>query len=427
LKRGKNGDNSNTSFALLGLHAASEVGVPVEPEVWALARAYWERWQKHDGSWAYTPDTPASTASMTCAGVSSLIISGLRRYQGQEFLEGDAIKNCGRGATNPTLAQGINWLARNFQVGQNHGGGQQWRFYYLYGLERAGELAGIRYFGTHDWYRLGAEELGNSQDRLNGFWRGALTESDPILATSFALLFLAKGRTPVLINKLYHLPANDWNHDPDDVRHLVEAVSREWKMPLTWQIVDPEGATVEDLLQAPILFFNGHRVPEFGVAGQKRIREYIERGGCLFADACCGEREFDEGFRRLIRALFPEEPNQLRRLPPGNPVWHARHDLDPEAHPLRGVEHNGRVAVIYSPKDLSCYWNQAGRGWTNRAVNEARSPRRSAKRAGKRREPADPAVAEPADPAVTEAIRVGQNVIDYLTNRKPPPDKLTFP
>src|SRR5262249_17952732 len=51
----KNGDNSNTQYALLGLHAASEAGVPVKPEVWVLARAYWEQFQKRDGSWAYTP------------------------------------------------------------------------------------------------------------------------------------------------------------------------------------------------------------------------------------------------------------------------------------------------------------------------------------------------------------------------------------
>ena len=37
------GDNSNTQYALLGLNAASEAGVPVRPEVWSLARAYWER------------------------------------------------------------------------------------------------------------------------------------------------------------------------------------------------------------------------------------------------------------------------------------------------------------------------------------------------------------------------------------------------
>jgi serine/threonine protein kinase len=394
-KRGNHGDNSNTSFALLGLHAASEVGVPVKPEVWALARAYWERSQKADGSWAYTPDSPKSTASMTCAGVSSLIISGLRRFQGQEFLQGERIQNCGKGGVNRSLAGGINWLARNFHVDQNYGDGQQWKFYYLHDLEHAGRLASIRYFGPHDWYRLGAEELMHNQDKLNGSWQGALMERDPILATSFALLFLAKGRAPVLINKLRHAPFADWNNDPDDVRNIVAIVSRDWKTPLTWQVVDPEHATVEDLLRAPLLFFNGHRVPEFSAEARRNIRAYIDRGGCLFADACCGEAEFDQGFRRLMKDIFPEEPHQLRPLLPGNPVWQVRNLLSPEAHPLSGILHDGRFAVIYSPKDLSCYWNQLEHS--------------------------------PANPAAIKAVKIGQNVIDYLTGRKPPPDKLSFP
>jgi len=51
-----------------------------------------------DGSWAYTPDANnASTASMTCAGISSLIITGLKRFQGQEYLSGSKIENCGKG------------------------------------------------------------------------------------------------------------------------------------------------------------------------------------------------------------------------------------------------------------------------------------------------------------------------------------------
>jgi Domain of unknown function (DUF4159)/Prenyltransferase and squalene oxidase repeat len=393
LKR-RNGDNSNTQYALLGLHAASEVGVPVKPEVWTLSRLYFERTQKRDGSWAYHPESPASSASMTCAGLSSLIICGMRRFQGQEFLQGNEIKNCGKGTSNPSLKGGIDWLARNFEVGENFGAGQQWKFYYLYGLERVGRLAGIRFFGTHDWYRLGAEELVEKQDKLGGFWQGALMEHNdpPILATSFAVLFLAKGRAPVLINKLRHLPTSDWNNDPDDVRNLVDLVSRDWKSLLTWQVVDPAGATVQDLLQAPILFFNGHRVPEFAAAARQNIREYVEQGGFLFVDACCGEPEFDQGFRRLIKEIFPEDEYQLRPLPPEHPIWRARWDLNPETHPLWGIEHGCRTVAIYSPRDLSCYWNQMEHNAKN--------------------------------PAVDNAVKIGQNVVDYATGREMPADKL---
>jgi hypothetical protein len=394
LKNTRPGDNSNTQYALLGLFAASEAGVPVKPSVWEHSRSYWERSQKHDGSWAYTPESPASTASMTCAGISSLIIAGLRRFQGQEVLAGDSIQNCGKGGMNRSLQGGIDWLARHFQVGQNFGAGQQWKYYYLYGLERAGRLAGIRFFGQYDWYRLGAEELVHQQDKLQGFWRGSLIEANEVVATSFALLFLAKGRAPVLVNKLRHAPTGDWDNDADDIRNLVTIVSREWKHLLTWQVVDPAIATVPELLQAPIIFFNGHAAPQFSLVARQNLREFVEQGGFLFAEACCGNPAFDSGFKQLIKEIFPEEQYQLKPLTEEHPVWRAKHLLSPEIHPLWGIEHGCRTVVIYSPQDLSCYWNQSERS--------------------------------PDNPAVIKARKVGENVVDYATGREMPADKLTI-
>ncbi|MGC8641285.1 MAG: DUF4159 domain-containing protein [Isosphaeraceae bacterium] len=393
-KRIQPGDNSNSQYALLGLGAASEVGIPVKPDVWSLARGYWERYQKRDGSWAYTPDSSASSASMTCAGISSLVISGLKRFRGLERLDGDQIIDCGKGGISPHLERGINWMANHFGVGQNYGNGQQWKLYYLYGLERAGRLAGIRFFGSHDWYRLGAEELVHEQNRLSGCWKGVSIEADEVVATSFAILFLAKGRAPVLINKLRHGPGNDWHNDPDDVRNLVNVISHDWKHLLTWQVVDPAVASVADLLQAPILFFNGHEVPEFSAQAKDNIREYVEQGGFLFADACCHSKKFDAGFRALVKELFPEPEYKLRLLSDDHPVWRAKHLLTPRAYPLWGIEHGCRTFLIYSPKDLSCYWNQAERAADNTAV--------------------------------ILATKVGQNVVDYATGKELPADKLVI-
>ncbi len=320
--KNRQGDNSNTQYALLGLNAASEANIPVKPEVWALSRRYWEMCQRPDGGWGYQPDDrQPTTGSMTCAGVSSLIITGLKRFQGQESLAGEAIQNCGKGGVNPRLQAGIDWLSAHFRVGENFGRGQQWRYYYLYGLERAGRLTGQRFFGDHDWYREGAEKLVHDQDPLSGFWKGALFESEdpPVVATSFALLFLSKGRTPVLVNKLRHLPKDDWNHDADDARNLVGLVSRDWKHLLTWQVVDPAVAGVEDLLQAPIVYFNGHEAPEFDEAGRGLLRDYVEQGGFILADACCGREAFDRGFRALMEKVFPEPEYALHALGPTTP------------------------------------------------------------------------------------------------------------
>ena len=386
------GDNSNTQYALLGLNAASEAGIPVRPEVWALSRAYFEYFQNRDGGWGYTPQQKQSTASMTCAGISSLIICGSRRFQSLEYLQGETIRDCGEGAFDPFLNRGIDWLANHFDVRQNLGHGQQYKLYYLYGLERAGRLAGVRFFGQNDWYRLGAEELVRTQNKLSGFWSGG--GENEIVGTSLALLFLAKGRAPVLINKLSHLPRGDWNNDADDVRNMVGLVSREWKNLLTWQVVDPSTATIQDMLQAPIAFFNGHNAPEFPRRARQNLREFVEQGGFIFAEACCGSPEFDQGFKRLVKEIFPEDEYRLRPLSPEHPVWRAKHLLIPEIHPLWGIEHGCRTVLIYSPHDLSCYWNQVERSPTN--------------------------------PAVIKAFRVGENVIDYATGREMPADKLAI-
>ncbi|MHC5538711.1 DUF4159 domain-containing protein [Singulisphaera rosea] len=385
------GDPSNTQYALLGLHAASEAGVKVPPQVWSVARAAWVKAQHPDGSWAY-PGLPSS-ASMTSAGISSLVITGLNQYQGHERLVGDEIVDCGKGSTSRELELAVGWMARNFDVRQNVGQGNQWRYYYLYGLERAGRLTGQRFFGEHDWYREGAEALVREQNRVTGAWVGlSMEKAFPQLTTSFSLLFLAKGRSPVLVNKLRHGPRNDWNHDVDDIRNLVNTVSRDWKTLLTWQVVNPDFATVEDMLQSPIVYFNGHTAPEFTPQGKKNLRDYVEQGGFIFAEACCSRPEFHSGFQALMEEIFPEPEYKLHPLPEDHAVWRAKHQLSPDVHELWGIEHGCRTVVIYAPSDLSCYWNQAE--------------------------------ASPTHPAVIKALRVGQNVIDYATGRELPADKL---
>jgi hypothetical protein len=388
---GQSPDNSNSQYALLGLHAASEAGLPVSRDVWTMARNYWEVCQQRDGGWGYKASGTPETGSMSCAGISSLIITGLRRYQGHEILVGDAVQHCGEGHLDPHLQAGIEWLGAHFRVLENPNSGGQWRYYYLYGLERAGRLTGQRFFGGHDWYREGAEALVREQNQFNGGWQSG-GDSSPVVSTSFALLFLSKGRAPVLINKLRHGPGADWNNDPDDVRNLVDLVSRDWKHLLTWQMVDPNFASVEDLLQAPILFLNGHEAPLFSEPAKRNLREYVQQGGFLFAEACCGRTEFDRGFRALMAELFPDPEYELHPLPDDHPVWRTRHRLLAEITPLWGIEHGCRTVVIYSPSDLSCFWNQMERQGSN--------------------------------PSVVKAQRVGQNVVDYVTGREMPADKL---
>ena len=167
------GDNSNTQYALLGLNAASEVGVPVKPEVWALARQLLGAVPAQRRRAGATPPTPAPRhrqhdlrgdlqpdhhrpEAVPGAGVPGRrpdpeLRQGGRQPQPPARHRLDGAATSGSARTSATASSG--------------------GIYYLYGLERAGRLTGQRFFGEHDWYREGAEELVHDQDQLYGFWQ----------------------------------------------------------------------------------------------------------------------------------------------------------------------------------------------------------------------------------------------------------------
>jgi hypothetical protein len=373
-------DNSNTQYALLGLHAGHMAGAKISRDVWLLIRDYYMRTQQADHGWFYNPAfATGTTLTMTTAGLCGLLISGMELNAGREVLrDNGTAANCGLYTENKPVVNALGWVSDHFRIDLPYN-----TFYNLYGIERAGRLSGQRFFGEHDWYREGCQYLVDTQreDGEAGYWMENKTrDSWPIISTSFALLFLSKGRTPVLISKLVHGPGEDWNNDKNDARHLAEYASKELfrKQPMAWQVFDTRrvGATTDedvlglvgDLLQSPILYFNGHLDPypylnKEKVEGQL-LRQYIEQGGFILAEACCGRKEFDEGFRRLMKELFPDNP--LKRLPPEHPIWQAHAAIPPTAFPLEGIEYGCKTVVVYSPQDLSCLWEsnqwQNGRG-----------------------------------------------------------------
>ena len=122
------------------------------------------------------------------------------------------------------IEKGLVWLGNNFSVRQNSGPGSlgTWHMYYLYAVERVGRLTSHRFitsrdFKRYDWYRMGAEQLIGMQDHLQGYWKGdRRAEAMPQISTSFALLFLSKGRRPVLIAKARYGQTDDWDRHRAD-------------------------------------------------------------------------------------------------------------------------------------------------------------------------------------------------------------------
>lgn len=402
-------DNSNSQFAMLALHEAERVGVKVDARVWRLAKTYWEEFQNPDGSWGYRK-RDNGTGSMTCAGITSLVIANDMVYQSNAQVIGDRIQCCQEVDNNgeDRVARALQWLAANFSVSRNPGN-QAWQLYYLYGLERVGRMTAHRFIGDHDWYREGAYHLVHtmkSSVAASRGWRGAGHEQSERLATSFAMLFLAKGRRPVLLSKMTFGPNDDWNHHRSDVSNLTRFVESRWKRDLTWQIVDLEAASVDDLLQSPVLYFTGRNnlLPDAEVDREelaRKLRDYVDRGGFLFAEADCNGPGFDQGFRALMKRVFPEKEYSLQLLPPEHPIWRAEEKVDPKhLRPLWGIEFGCRTSVVYIPPDpeslrpsLSCLWELS--------------------RSGRELDYSEAVKAQ-----IRAGLAIGINVLAYATNRE---------
>jgi len=266
-KAGRGGsDASNSQFALLALSEANKYDIVIPKRHWRKAKRYWfSLYSKKDGGFSYQPSS-SSTGSMTCAGIASLVIVRENLFDLANLANGNQAICCG--GADPT--------GKKTQSRQ--------RFYYLYALERAGRFSGRRFLGPHDWYRVGAADLVRTQ-RAGGAWavgrrgRASFGEDKEAITTAFSLLFLS-------IEK-------DWN-----------AIEKGKGTKLNWQTVRAKDATTNDLFESPVLFMSGRDAIGLDAQQKKTLKEYIENGGFLFAEACqgdgCGSNApFDAAFREL--------------------------------------------------------------------------------------------------------------------------------
>ncbi len=360
------GDPSNSQFALLALHEAQRSGVANFPnETWQTifgrARQYWNTLQNQDGSFPYDSASPGR-GSMTCAGIASLVIVG-DQIDGLESKALDSIQCCGNQASDQDrIALALKWLGDNFQIESNPGYPGQ-HLYYIYALERVGRLTGRRFIGDADWYRQGCRALLSLQDKITGRIVGKSNayHGNEFTETAFALLFLSKGKRQTVINRLQYGDGHDWRNHPAAIQHLTAYTEQAWKRDLAWQNIELSKATVEDLLESPVLFFSGSRAPNLTTAQKLLLKDYVEQGGFIFAEAChgngCDGREFEAFFQALVVELF-EQP--LEKLSPDHPIWFAESRVSPNDLPqdawLYGVQTCCRLGVVYVPISLSCRW-----------------------------------------------------------------------
>ncbi len=403
-------DPSNAQFAALGLWEAQRVGAKVSRETLQRIARYWvERQANHGlnapatGAWAYN-NGPYS-GSMTCAGIASMLMAEEASTYADVSIDGDEIVCCATNDNKVPIAElGLRWLARNFSVDRNPGDTGNW-MYYLYGVERVGRLTGQRMIGNHDWYREGCASI-LFRKHLNGSF-GSVDAADITTNTALGVLFLSKGKRQIVMARArlpednipeleYQFSFKRHNHAMNNLNGNIELA---WKRDLSWQSVGLADATVEALLESPVLFISGSEALDLSDKTKQALKDYVEQGGFIFAEARsgngCDGSGFDESFRKLVAEIF-EAP--MRKLDSSHAVWNAQIPIDVSNLPpefwLYGIESCCRTAVMYSPISLACRWE----------LDRAYGPPLQA--------------SEKVRKELKEATAVGINVVTYATGRQ---------
>jgi len=330
-----NTDNSNSQFGLLGVWAGAQRGVPVPPKYWKLEESYWLGCQCPDGGWNYRPgDNRQSYGSMTAAGLASLFVTYDALHQ-KDYQAG-----AGEREYEP-IAKALKWLEDNFTADNNPKSGNWW-YYWLYSVERVAMASGYKYFGNHNWYEDGADLLLAKQAQ-DGYW----DDTSALHNTNFAILFLARGRYPVLANKLKY--RGRWNSRPRDLANLTRWLSWNFERPVSWQVVDVD-APIQEMHDAPILYISGAGACEFSDQEITKLRDYVLQGGLILAEASANSGDFTIDMQACYRRMLPEM--DLARIPQTDAVYTAQYKPAGIAG-LMSVNNGLRHLVIHSPKQLS--------------------------------------------------------------------------
>lgn len=180
---GPGGDLSNHQFAVVALHALDDHGFKLDPKLWRKLAEKMVATQKPDGSWGYVPDGgPTPTMSLAGLAAAAACRNALERA-GAPKKDLDVMKK--------SVERGIQYCADNFLLDQPRNAGplDRWFWYACYGMERSAALAGVDFFGKHDWYAEVADQLCNEQGG-DGAWRTPWGEEE--VTTAFCLLTLAR-------------------------------------------------------------------------------------------------------------------------------------------------------------------------------------------------------------------------------------------
>ncbi len=121
----------------------------------------------------------------------------------------------------------------------------------------------------------------------------------------------------------------------------------------------------DDLFAFPFVVMTGEGDFTLSQRERENLKKYLTQGGFLLASAGCSNKDWDNAFRREMKKVMADHP--LKGVAAKHPLFNTVFQLDKmklskssgEAK-LEGVEHQGRLVVIYSGQGLNNTANTSG-------------------------------------------------------------------
>ena len=151
--------------------------------------------------------------------------------------------------------------------------------------------------------------------------------------------------------------------DKEFAKRLVQLTTVQVEPKLKWL----ELTDLAQLVKYPFLFFHVDWEVDLPEPSVKNIREYIARGGFIFAEDCLdcsarGNAQY-QGLRRVWESkIFPGK--SLVRLPKTHPIFQQPYDLTKTVPKLMSdvggmgfYDEKGRLVLFISSFGVNCHWN----------------------------------------------------------------------
>jgi len=191
--------------------------------------------------------------------------------------------------------------------------------------------------------------------------------------------------------RLQYDGGGDWYNDPEVLPNLAKYVNKNLgtDFPTDQEIVKAGDMKLYDY---PFIYLTGHGNIRFTDRELDNLRDWMLRGGFMYADDDYG---MDEFFRREAKRLFPER--ELIELSPDFPLFSSYYDFSklpkihkhdekpPQAFGL--FDDTGRLMLLYT------YETNISDGW------------------------ADPETHKDPPEVREEALKFGVNIVYFVTNK----------